>query len=272
MNSRILVPIDFSANSFNAYVYANNMADKMNAEIQLVTVVSDSIDLENNDLKINASLTKLKSFSRFHPNHIKDRIHPVLTTYEVLVGDPLEALLNHVGQGDFTTIVCGTRSEHDFYEKWLGTVSSGLAGGATAPVLLVPSSAEYRTPSKIVVATDAHAKDEVILAEIKSFKDHFDSELHFIHVLQDENEEFEIVQREILETLVAYENRPVNVEMASVVGDDIAKEIFNYAESTNANLLIMISERRNFLQQIVSKSTTKKVVLEAKMPTMVLHF
>jgi len=127
-----------------------------------------------------------------------------------------------------------------------------IASTAKVPVLLVPATARFTNLDNIVVACDEHANDEYILAQIAILSDWFESKVHFVHVKSDANDKFEFVERDILDTLLAYQKKVLNVKVANIEGLDVVESVNGYAKSHKAELLIYISERRNFLQQIMT--------------------
>ncbi|NND31528.1 MAG: universal stress protein [Saprospiraceae bacterium] len=276
MKAQILVPVDFTENAFNAYLYANNLAYFLDCTLHLVHVVLPPVPVEGIPLPLEEQasekvLTQLKSFSHWHPNEHEDRFHPVETTYEVLHGSAAAMIVKKSDPTLHRFIVCGTRRKHSVADKWLGTVSSEIASSAKVPVLLVPSTARFTNLDNIVVACDEHANDDYILAQIAILSDWFESKVHFVHVKSDTNDKFEFVERDILDTLLAYQKKVLNVQVANIEGLDVVESVYGYAKEHKAELLIYISERRNFLQQIIFRSLSRQAALNARIPTLIMH-
>jgi nucleotide-binding universal stress UspA family protein len=272
----LLVPVDFTENAFNTYRYANNLAYHLDYSLHLIHVVSsmltgEVISLPKEDEIRWKALERLKSFSRWHPNASEHRFFPVETTYDVIEGSIAPVIVDRADPTQCRFIVCGTRDKHDLLDKWLGTVSSEIAMTAKVPVLLVPPLARFSNLKNVIMACDNHANDEYILAQIAIISDWFESNLHFVHVKAGTNDDFEFVEEDILDTLRAYQKKVLKVQMTTVEGLDVVESIFEYATTHQADLLIYISERRNFLQKIIFKSMSRKAVLNTKIPTLIMQ-
>ncbi|MBK8501868.1 MAG: universal stress protein [Saprospiraceae bacterium] len=276
MKPSILVPVDFTDNAFNAYLYANNLAYYLDCTLHLIYVLpisSDSESSKRSDLargEKEVLQSKLRSFSRWHPNEIIEKFFPVETSVEVALGDTAEQVIKCANKGLFRFIVCGTRERHSSREKWLGTVSSNIAMQAGIPVILVPNHAAFTNLDTIVVGCDEHANDDFVLAQIAILSDWFESQVHFVHVQQG-SQDFEVIERDILEALVALQKKTLKVEMATIEGVDVVSALFHYASEKKADLLIMISEKRSFLKDLLFQSMTRKTAQPTSVPTMIIH-
>ena len=122
-----------------------------------------------------------------------------------------------------------------------------------------------------MVGCDEHARDDYALTQIAILSDWFGSSVHFVHVEQKSDNAFRLVERDILEKLVALQKNPLEVKMATIGGVDIVSAIYQYASKTKADLLILISEKRNFLQKLLFQSMTKKAAHDTLVPTMIIH-
>ncbi len=277
MKPSILVPVDFTDNAFNAYLYANNLAYYLECNLHLVHVVSGSFDLREGleiragEGRLDVVESKLESFSRWHPNAVEKKFFPVETTVEVLQGNKVNEIVRRADRESFRFIVCGTRDKHTLKDKWLGTVSSGVANQANVPVILVPGHANFANLDTIVVGCDEHTNDDYVLAQIAVLSDWFESNVHFVHVQQNPDDNFQLVERDILDALVTLQKRPLKVEMATIEGADVVDALFSYSSEKMADLLVMISEKRNFLEQLLFSSMTRKAAFDTHVPTMIMH-
>jgi nucleotide-binding universal stress UspA family protein len=276
MKPSILVPVDFTDNSFNAYLYANNLAYDLGCRLHLIYVspVANGSESQKNENLRKAGkevlLDRLRSFSRWHPNEIDEKFFPVETSVEVLQGSTIEEVIKCTNKGLFRFIVCGTRERHSTLENWLGTVSSGIAMQAGLPVILVPNHAVFTNLDTIIVGCDEQANDDFVLAQIAILSDWFESQVHFVHVQQG-SQVFEVVERDILEALVALQKKNLKVEMATINAIDVVNALFSYSSEKKADLLVMISEKRSFIRDLLFQSMTRKATQTTTVPTMIIH-
>lgn len=273
----ILVPVDFTDNAFNAYQYANKLAYQFDADLTLLHVFEGTFDVigarevGRGKGKYAELHNRLKSFSHIHPNENSNVLAPVKTHFEVVQGDILKEIGRFARELEIDLIVAGTRDKHDLSDRWLGTISQGIAQEAHCPVLLVPNGSSFKDYRHMVVATDYHASNFVVIDRILTFNKPFGASLHFLHVGSSEDERFEVLKDEIFDYMMSYGEPSHVFEIEKQVGTDIVRALFDYTEKKHADLLVMISSRRDFLRRMINTSMTRKVVLQSPLPVLVVH-
>ena len=277
----ILVPIDFTAVSFNAFVLATHLAERLNFKIRLLHVFSGTFDISMNkpfDIKADKGradiiLDKMRSFATYYPTEGVSDVRPVGVEYNVLHGNVVKQIINISEEQDITMIVMGTRDKHDMLDKWLGTVSSGVSQNAHCPILLVPYPTPYSEYRNIVFACDYHSADFRILDRMQSFNKPFNAHLNFIHVETKGNkaESFDQIKQEIVDYMVAYGDPAFSIDIDLIREDDVVDGIFEYTRKVSADLLVLVSQHRSFLERLLHKSVTKAVVLDSNIPVLVMH-
>ncbi len=264
MTRSILVPVDFTDHSLNAYLYANNLAYRLGLDLRLVHVDPDPA-------KQGELLQRLKSLSRWHPNEEANKFYPVTTTYAILHG-PVTSLLAEASRDDGIELaIAGTRDKHNLKDKWLGTVSQHFSQAAHCPVMLIPAGCRFAPYRQIVVASDFHLDNYFVLDKIRRYFRSFDGETHFLHVQTDDSDSYEYLEDTIEQTIRAYGAQEDNIKMVTRKGRDVVATLFSYASNHTADLLIIISEHRDFWQQIARRSMTRQIVLQSTIPVLVLH-
>ncbi len=277
MKRALLVPVDFTDTSFNAYLYANNLAYHLDLSLVLAHAYAGTFDLKA-DLEIKAGMgrldvveEKLRSFSRWHPNEVADRFYPVETEYVALQGSAVHQVVALASSGRFDFVVAGTRDKHTLGDKWLGTVSSGIAQRSEIPVLLVPNGALFRPIKNIVVGCDERTDDDQMLRELVNLSTRFDADLHFVHVKTDDQQRFEYVKREIVEALAALNVLPPRMHFVTLEGYDIVSKLFDYTMRQDAEWLVFLSQRLTFIERVLFESVSLQAATETKVPTLMMH-
>lgn len=271
---RILVPIDFSAVSKNAYKYACHLAESMYAEIHLLHVhhvevmAQDPVFLavrEDPD-EIEA---RMRHFVTEYP-HEEDCKLVEPTSIRCQVGDPATQIAEAAKTG-VDIIVMGTREQHGVLDKWLGTVSSSVGRQARCPVLLVPGNVSYRKPENIVFASDILAGEKRIIDQLASFNKPYGATIHFVHVQTDGDEDFAPTKEKLFSTLFAAGEPDFPFEMITLHDYNVVERVFQYAKNHDAALIVVASEKRGLLASFTHKSVSKQFVLHGELPVMVIH-
>lgn len=273
---KILVPVDFSDSSFNAYKFANHLAFQMHCDLHLVHVLTgvvnpgEKFSIKANRGVLGATEDRLKSFSNWHPNQSDIDFEIVDTTTEVLVGDPVQEIVQATENDEIVLVVCGTRDSHNLDERWLGTVSSGIGRDSKVSTLLVPTRASFKRGGNIVVACRDRAVKDSFVKMIVEARKLFGAIVHLVHV----NTHHEISRDDsttnLLAKLHAVDPAPAVYEVKILDGYPEV-ELRSYTQRINADILILQASEKTWIQKVFSGSVSRKISLSTPVPTLVVH-
>lgn len=138
---RILVPIDFSANSTRALDYACRLAVKFNAAIHLIHVceVPSMITASMDAYAIAYTdwSQRLGEEAEVQLNREAARISDLKVTTEVLFGPPALSIIDAAASNQADLIVMGTHGHGAVMHMMMGNVAERVVRGAPCPVLTV---------------------------------------------------------------------------------------------------------------------------------------
>jgi nucleotide-binding universal stress UspA family protein len=148
--TRILVPVDFSANSDRALRYAATLAGQVGASVELLHVVQEftygaysEVYVPNMpDLMqemINDAATRLTSLKSVVFAHGAD------VETAVFVGPPSTTIVDHAHAGGFDLIVMGTHGRTGLSHMFMGSVAERVVRTSRCPVLTVRGEAGAET-------------------------------------------------------------------------------------------------------------------------------
>ena len=276
MKPKILVPVDFTDVSLNAYRYANQLAFRMGYDLILVHVFSGSLNLNEplivkaGQSRIDVLKDRLKLYTRWYPNQ-SEKLKNVKTEFEVLQGDTVDQLLKHAEEHGVKMIVAGTRDKHTKLDKWLGSVSFDLCRKASVPVIFIPKDQVLSNIQRVVIASDYHSNDSSVLEQYMAFNKAFHAMTHFVHIDKTEDVVEEDQQAQIAEILEAYAPPDQPYQMVNLVGENIISELFNYANKIEADLVVFVPERRPRIQALLHQSITEEALMDNRIPIMLFH-
>lgn len=140
--SRILVPVDFSAHSEQAFHYATALAARLGASVELLHVVEDPVatgawsaeipipylpEIQNNLIEVGRRrLERYRAFADGPPV-------PMATT--VRIGLPSRTILEHARTHSTDLIVMGTHGRSGLAHVFMGSVAERVVRHAACPVL-----------------------------------------------------------------------------------------------------------------------------------------
>lgn len=261
---KILFPTDFSSCASNAFLYANHLAEKLDAQIDLITVfnlpVSDASSVppefiqEMLDDKRKNIEEKLEAFHQQHPSK---RVGEKIAEYGVFI---YQEIVDKAEDQGYDLIIMGTKGEHNAIEKLMGSVTSQMIMHAHCPVIAIPEQAEYRPIRKIAFATDFFPAQRDSFDELQLVAKALSAKIEFVHV----------ETKETYEDLKAKEN-----EIKEQYGYDHFKLVQNkslmqgmetYVEEDEVDLLALFIPKRKMFERLFHTSFSRKMAFHAQVP------
>ncbi len=142
--SRILVPTDFSDTSMAALKYATALADVFGAQLHLLHVVDNAIELRaagdlamapGLDIVGDARVRAGDALAQLLTRPERERYRAVLVAE---AGAPLAAIVEYAARAHIDLIVMGTHGRGPVAHLLIGSVAENVVRKAPCPVLTVP--------------------------------------------------------------------------------------------------------------------------------------
>lgn len=271
---RILVPTDFSEASVNAFRYACQLAAPLQAHVHLVHIHQPPIDmggtmvsrqapdpLKDKEKRLAKVITQQKKLSA--------KAKKVPVTSEVIVGFVVDELRRASAQ-KADLMIMGMTGDNGLLEKWLGTTATELSRRAECPVLLIPDRVRFKPPQEIVYASAYTPGEEQVLPNILGFATQFDAALHFVHIEEVKSRPTYSVQQ--IPVFLPHQDQEVKLHLSTVNSKDVLTGLEKYSSDHESDLLVMATPRRSAISDFFHRSTTRKMILQAATPLLVMHY
>jgi nucleotide-binding universal stress UspA family protein len=267
----ILVPTDFTGTALNAVTYAANLARHLGARLKLLHVVTPYISKTtylkiNADELVDAAVAKLSADA----NSISTEFG-IHCSFAVRTGEVAEKMLEESSECPDTLIVMGSDKRRYFL---FGSITTKVVEKSVAPVLVLPRDMEFTPIDRIVFATDYQVSDLHDLQHLTEIARKFGSEVKVVHVVNrfEENEdEFDLsTVREFNSEIgkrIAYQA----IHCEEYQYTDVPDGIQSYAEEEGADLLVVSTRQKKFIQRLFGKSVTKELLFEFDHPLLIYH-
>ncbi len=282
---RILVPIDFSPGSENAFRFAWELALKFGASIELVHAMSDLFDgakasssgflssylmTLRNELEAFAADTP-KKWMKMPPSDNpgpgqSGRLPRIRTN--VVFGAPEEVLENLSPK--FDLLVMGATGTGNLAARLFGTVSAWVSQNAHCPVLLIPERAEWQGFHNILYASNFESNDPDKIQQLATFSQQFEAQIHFVHVGPPAEKDL-AVERMLFEIHYKFSEAGKPFIFEKMTGDDLVDQLHEYAYAHKNDLYVFVTHRRGLWQSLLHPSATKKMLLHTNTPLLVMH-
>ena len=225
MNKKIVVPIDFSDASRNAYFYAQHFAAEFNADLELIHVAPVPIvpEYSANAQTVYATSEALKDrLSSFlqenSPANASGGINTMVETkINVIQGMVVPSIIELCESLSAFMIVMATNNSHNPIEHFLGSVSSNTARKAPCPVLLIPNGLGYRPFENLLYASNMESTEPEMVNRILDLANIFRAAIHFIHIWKEKPtaEEFSNTEERLFQQLFKDGDPAFSFNMAS---------------------------------------------------------
>lgn len=272
---KILFPTDFSKSSLNAFAYALELADTLEAEIlslhvyQLPVMDYDGIPPY---LLETYNVFELGNFENF-----KDQV-PVLRQIAVergkehvrisnalLEGDLVYNILDTITKEQIDLVVMGTKGATGMEEVFLGTITAKVMTSTEATVLAVPEDSDFRPIKKIGFTTQFTYEDREALRKVISIASALDASVECVFVRTPDSKVTDVI---IADWELVFGGQAV---FHIVESDDVEQAITDFTETHGIDVLALLNHRHGFFEGLFHHSRAKKLAYHTKIPLLALH-
>ncbi len=272
---KILCPIDFSDCSLNAIEYASRIGEKYQADLILFHVLNTHDYRKLSPLDVNAK--HQEEFVREKMQTLQkavesESISKGLKSCEIAFqdGNIVGSTLAFADLKKADLIVIGTEGMNELRENIIGSRASQIVQESKIDVLVVPRKVFFKTPRKLIYASDYLEEDKLAVQKIVEFASFFDSEIDLVHVSSTHKAIDKTLHQVMIEEItpfIRYEK--VNFVLKSF-RDDLALGLENYLQTSKGDMLITLSKKKSFFDLIFSKNLSKKMAYFISKPLWVI--
>lgn len=272
---KILCPIDFSECSLNAIEYASRLGEKYQADLILFHVLNTRDYLKLSPLDVNGKYQeefvreKMQSLQRAVET---ESIPKGLKSCEIAFqdGNIVTSTLAFAELKKANMIVIGTEGMNEMRKNIIGSKASQIVQESKIDVLVVPRKVFFKTPRKLVYASDYLEEDKLAIQKIVELAGFFNSEIDLVHVSSTHKAIDKTLHRVMIEEITPFiRYDKVNFILKSF-RDDLALGLEKYLQTSKGDMLITLSKKKSFFDLIFSKNLSKKMAYFTSKPLWVI--
>ncbi len=273
---RILLPADFSDNSFEAIRYALHVFKDVKCTFFLLHTYTPPIYQTEyllgspgliglGDVMQETSMTQLEKLKNRLEIQFKNKKHTieVHTAFNTLINEVMDT----VEAEAIDMVIMGTTGATGAKEILFGSNAVHVIKKAKCPVLLVPPRFEYEDPKELLFPTDyeieySSKKMEALLSISEQHK----SRINVLHVhtgydLTSEQQKNKKLLEQLLGSLCIFHEMPDN---------EIVNAINEFQVKRKINLLVMVQNKHTFMERLFIEPVIKKIGFHITIPFMVI--
>jgi nucleotide-binding universal stress UspA family protein len=275
---KIVVPTDFSENSFNALKYACEIFKYEHSEIFILHAYADEVyqlgNITDRNL-LNKKKDEVEERSASSLQELLQRIREYSPnpqhTFKILpvFGSLIDEVNDLVNRENIDIVVMGTRGAANDRSITFGSNTLMVMKYVQCPVMAIPEGYAYHPPRELLFPTNyliPYKRRELkLLCELTHS---FRSNIHLLYIdpmkklslRQEDNKEF--LKREL---------RKANLAFETTEEKDKTIAITKYIVHQNIDMLIMMNTRHSHLEDMLMPSTVNTLGLHIKIPFLVLQ-
>ncbi|TND10076.1 MAG: UspA domain-containing protein [Bacteroidetes bacterium] len=266
----IFVCTDFSAGSDNAVRYAAQMALAFHAELILFHASHSSVSATGQETSKTTDEKQREAEARKKLDAVAAQLkkeHGMEPRTECVTGLPVEEIVSTASRFDAGLIITGARET---------AAGSGLVGGlvydlmhsATRPVMAVPMGISFTPPKKIVLASDLQRGEQFDDSLLRSLVNRFNAQLLLVSVLSPGEKPG--VEKAIAGVELEHRYADITHRLQLTEDESLVDGLNEFAYNHNADLVVIIPHRHNFLIRMMRATQTQKVLKGTHRPLLTL--
>ncbi len=263
-NFTILCPIDFSECALNALEYAAKIGEKYKAKL-IVFHVLNRQDYQNLfPLDLDGIFQKEfveKKLKSLQEAVLKESLPKGLKSCEVVIfeGSIVQNTISYSQKINANLIVVGTEGINEFRKQVFGSRSCKMVLQTDRDILVVPRKAFFKRPRKLVYTSDYVDEDKSAIKKVVAFAKFFDSEIDIVHT----SSRSRLIDKALHKTMVEEIKPAISYKFVNYVlkafRDDVALGIENYLQLAKGDILVTVSKKKDFFDQLFTKNLSRKM-------------
>lgn len=271
--SKIVVPIDFSEQSIVALKQSYNIARFSNAELLLLNVIDEDFFKSLEQIFTEASYEdpvrdqiQIK-LDKLANQVIEETGLKVNTT--IRKGKIYEEIVHIAREVDAKFIIMGTYGAMGLKKKFIGSNAARVIKEADCPVITIKGRSHHRGCKKIVLPLDLSKETKEKVGKAIELAKFFGSTIYVISVV-DTDDEFIMnkLTRQMEQVKSILENNSILNNTEFLQGSDISKEIINYAEKIDADLIIIMTQQEIFWTELFIGFAAQEIINNSDIPVL----
>ncbi|HST08280.1 MAG TPA: universal stress protein [Gemmatimonadaceae bacterium] len=300
MYNTIMVPTDGSGFDREAILVALRLAERFDARVRLVRVLSmgayfgmaanpEGVIITPEAMRAEQDLAQGELYALAAECRSLSKVD---VSADVEQGPIADILAGYAKRYEVDLIIISSHGRRGIARLSLGSVTDSLIRGTTIPVLVVKPRASYLTPEAtkefhhIIAPLDGSELAEQILERILPIAKLEDAEITLLHVLTPSEDAYEndesrklpwwekrvaSAQAYLSRRAAEIRRRGVDATIDVVVGEKVSDAITSYARHEGADLIAIATHGRGGLARVVRGSVADGVTKSAMSSVLVFH-
>jgi nucleotide-binding universal stress UspA family protein len=273
---RILFPTDFSEVATNAFAYALEFANIIEAEIIVLhsydlipmdnqffpenfNELYDSIEMANFDL-FKEEIPKLRQImENLELDHIK-------MTHRLIEGDLNSNIKKSIEEDNIDYVVMGTSGEREWKALFAGSNTGSVILEMPIPMFCIPMGVKYKNIKTIGYINHFKAKDKMALYTVLDLAKKTDAKIKSLYL---KTKNTEVDHTTINEWKAEFSQEPI--DFLVIHSDEISKVESYFISFHDVDVLTMLTYKSSLFEAMFVPNYFKNETSETAIPILVIH-
>lgn len=275
----VLIPTDFSENSWNAICYALNLFENERCNFYVLHVNSAKTNINN-----TPTLPYIDGKDKRHPNSSKKQLRKLLIRITVEFPENknhkfytltdtnffINSIRKHIEEKKIDLIVMGTKGATDKNELIIGSNSANVIVKVPRNTLIIPEKATFNGLKEIAFPTDFSLSYGIeVLQPLLDILENNNADLHLLHISKKavKLNGNQIANKELIEDFFSNQKHSFHF----LINKEAEDAVQQFTDSKAINMMVMMAKNLNYFQQIMFHSKVEKSSYHTNIPLLVLH-
>jgi|WetSurMetagenome_2_1015567.scaffolds.fasta_scaffold129631_3 nucleotide-binding universal stress UspA family protein len=271
--SKIIVAIDFSDCSINAFFHALSIAQHCSNDILLVWVEKPSSEKDKFEKQAGDPSREVKKqfeelISKYQPELTSNTI-----TYKLRTGTVYKEITMEAKESKAKLVIAGTHGASGFEEFWIGSNANKIVSASPCPVITIRAGINVQRPlTKIVLPIDSTLETRQKATFTGQLAKKHNAEIHILSLY---SSSVKAIRREVNiyagQVELYYKQEGIKYQMASMECTNISDAMIEYAMKTEANLISIMTEQESKTSNLWMGPYAHQTVNHSPIPVLSIH-
>ncbi|MEI6884280.1 MAG: universal stress protein [Bacteroidota bacterium] len=271
--SKIVVAIDFSDCSINAFLHALSIAQHVKCDMDLVWVQKAASQTDKfGETTLDSSKTVEKEFSnlieKYQPQLPGNKINYKIRTGKVYTEIPAEAKA-----GKALMVVSGTHGASGFEKFWIGSNANRIVSACNCPVITIRGGINIQRPlTKIILSIDSTQETRQKASFTAMIAKAHSAEVFMLKLYSTKSkavrQNVDLYTKQV-ERFFTQEGVVFNTVAEET--ENIATSILNYGKKVDANLISIMTEQESSASTLWLGPYAQQIVNQSPIPVLSIH-
>lgn len=271
--SKIIVAIDFSDCSINAFLHALSIAQHCSNDILLVWVErpiseKDKFEKQTGDPTKEVKKQFEELTSKYQPELPGNTI-----TYKLRTGTVYKEITKEAKESKATLIIAGTHGASGFEEFWIGSNANKIISASPCPVITIRAGINVtRSLKKIVFPIDKTVETRQKATFTGYLAKKHDAEIHILSIY---TSSVKAIRQDVNiyagQVELYYKQEGIRYQMTSLECTNISDAMIEYAKKIKANLISIMTEQESTTSNLWMGPYAHQTVNHSPIPVLSIH-